>query len=168
MARAKFIDDDAFSMMLERAEAGTRKIAEAALRAGASVIADQMKQNLQGVLSPKATGELVGAFGITPVKQDKSLNWNVHLGFDGYQMPGRVPFQLLARTFESGAVMGGRYTGRIVKGKREKVKAKFGPEDYWRVPTPFAKPAVQSTKAQALEAMKRAADRELEKMKEQL
>lgn len=164
MARAKFIEDEAFSMMLERAMAGTKEIAEKALRAGAAVIADRMKQNLEGILSPDATGELADAFGITPVKQDKNLNWNVHLGFDGYSTRGHVPFQLIARSFESGAIMGGRYTGRIVKGKREKTKAKFGPEDYWRKPTPFAKPAVQATKTQALEAMKMTVEKELEKL----
>lgn len=147
MARAKFIDDDAFSMMLERAEANTEQVARAALIAGAEVIADRMKQNLKGILSDAATGQLVAAFGITPVKQDRELNWNVHLGFDGYQQPPQrrwpqgVPFQLIARSFESGA-------------------------GDWRPKKPFAKPAVQATKEQALQAMKRAAERELEKISE--
>ena len=116
MARAKFIDDDAFSMMLERAAANTEQVARAALIAGAEVIADRMKQNLKGILSDAATGQLVAAFGITPVKQDRELNWNVHLGFDGYQQPPQrrwpqgVPFQLIARSFESGA---GRLVGYL-------------------------------------------------------
>ena len=50
MARAKFIDDDAFEMMLERAKAGTEKVAKAALKEGADIIADQMKANLEGIL----------------------------------------------------------------------------------------------------------------------
>lgn len=167
MARAKFIEDDDFSLMLEKAEASSEDIAKAALYAGAKIIADQMKKNLEGILSPKATGALVGAFGITPIKRDMDGNWNAHMGFDGYQEPGHVPFQLIARSFESGAVMGGRYTGNRTKsGKREKWKSKLEPEDYWRQPTPFAKPAVQATKQQALEAMKRAAERELEKIAE--
>lgn len=145
MARAKFIEDDAFSMMLERAAAHTEKVARAALVAGAEVIADRMKMNLKGILSPEATGQLVNAFGITPVKQDKNMNWNVHLGFDGYQQPPQknwpqgVPFQMIARSFESGA-------------------------GDWRPKKPFAKPAVQATKAQALQAMKQAAERGLEKI----
>lgn len=167
MARAKFIADESFELMISRAMAGTEQVARAALKAGADVIADRMKENLEGVISRKATGQLVASFGISPVKQDRDFNWNVHLGFDGYQTPGRVPFQLLARTFESGAVMGGRYTGkRSSKGKRETWKAKFGPEDYWRQPTHFAKNAVTATKAQALDAMKRAAEKELEKLTE--
>lgn len=167
MAQAKFIDDESFSMMLEKAAAKSPEIAAAALKAGAAVIADRMKSNLQGILSPDATGGLVKAFGITPVKQDMEGNFNVHLGFDGYSEPGHVAFQLIARSFESGAVMGGRYTGgRTKSGKREKWKTKLGPEDYWRQPTPFAKPAVQATKQQALQAMKQAAERELEKLNE--
>lgn len=164
MARAKFIDDDAFEMMLERAKAGTEKVAKAALKAGADIIADQMKANLEGILSPKATGQLVDAFGITPVKMDRQFRWNVHLGFDGYQTPGEVPFQLIARSFESGAVMGGRYTGKVRGKKRETTKQRYGPEDYWRLPTPFAKPAVQATKQRAHEAMAAAAEKEFEKI----
>lgn len=167
MAQAKFIDDDAFSMMLEKAIGRTKDIAGAALYAGAAVIADRMKSNLESILSPEATGALVASFGITPVKQDMEGNFNVHMGFDGYSEPGHVPFQMIARSFESGAVMGGRYTGgRTKSGKREKWKTKLGPEDYWRQPTPFAKPAVQATKEQALQAMKQAAERELEKLSE--
>ena len=147
MARAKFITDDAFDLMLEKAAAKTKDVAEAALKEGAKIIANRMKANLQGILSEEATGQLVAAFGITPVKENREGNWNVHLGFDGYQMPPQkgfptgVPFQLIARSFESGA-------------------------GDWRMPKPFAKPAVQATKQQALEAMKRAAEQELRKITE--
>lgn len=147
MARAKFIADEAFEMMISRSIAETKEVARAALKDGAKIIADRMKMNLQGILSEAATGQLVAAFGITPVQQDREGNWNVHLGFDGYQQPPQkrfptgVPFQLIARSFESGA-------------------------GDWRSPKPFAKPAVQATKQQALEAMKRAAERELEKIAE--
>jgi hypothetical protein len=166
VARAKFITDDAFDLMLEKAADKTKDVAEAALKEGAKIIANRMKANLQGILSEEATGQLVAAFGITPVKENREGNWNVHLGFDGYQMPWNIPFQLIARSFESGAVMGGRYTGKTSKGRKETKKKKFGPEDYWRMPTPFAKPAVQATKQQALEAMKRAAEQELRKITE--
>ncbi len=147
MARAQFIADEAFEMMISRSIAETKEVARAALKDGAKIIADRMKMNLQGILSEAATGQLVAAFGITPVQQDREGNWNVHLGFDGYQQPPQkrfptgVPFQLIARSFESGA-------------------------GDWRSPKPFAKPAVQATKQQALEAMKRAAERELEKIAE--
>lgn len=157
MARAKFIDDDAFEMMLERAKAGTKQVATAALQAGAAIIADQMRSNLEGILSPKATGQLTEAFGITPVGIDRWFKWNVHLGFDGYHTPGNEPIPLIARSFESGAKMGSRYKD-VWWSKRA------GPDDYWRKPTPFAKPAVQATKQRAHEAMAAAAEREFEKI----
>jgi hypothetical protein len=146
VARAKFINDPAFEAAISKAAAKFPEVAEAALRAGASVIADEMKKRLKGVLSPRATGQLVASFGITPVKQDREFNFNVHLGFDGYRQPGYgrfeatgVPFQLIARSIENGA-------------------------GDWRPATPFAKPAVQATKAQAFAVMTQVAEEELEKI----
>jgi hypothetical protein len=69
--------------MLEKAADKTKDVAEAALKEGAKIIANRMKANLQGILSEEATGQLVAAFGITPVKENREGNWNVHLGFDG-------------------------------------------------------------------------------------
>lgn len=146
VARAQFISDPAFELAISQAAARFPEVAEKALRAGAAVYAGQMKKNLKGLLSPAATGELVDAFGITPVKMDTEFNYNVHLGFDGYQKPGYgkfavkgVPFQLIARSFESGA-------------------------GDWRAPTPFAKPAVKAKKQEALEVMIKTAEEELEKI----
>lgn len=144
MARAQFINDPEFDLMLSQAEARYPEVAEKALRAGAAVYAEQMRKNLKGLLSPAATGQLVAAFGITPVKQDRQGNFNVHLGFDGYQQPGYgqfagkgTPFQLIARSFESGA-------------------------GDWRKPTPFARPAVKAKREDAQKAMLKAAEEELE------
>ena len=114
MAQAKFIDDDLFSWTLEQAQGLIPEIEKKALAVGGKIIADEMKKRLRGVIADKSATKLVDSFGITPVKQNTQLNWNLHLGFDGYQEPGYgkfpngVPFQLLARTFESGAVIGGR------------------------------------------------------------
>lgn len=160
MAQAKFIDSDDFEMTISNAIAKYPEIAEKCLAAGAGIIADEMKRRLKGVLSPFATGQLVGAFGITPVKRDLDGNFNVHLGFDGYQQPPQkrfpsgVPFQLIARSFESGAVVGKR-------AKRGKLSEN---ETYWRTPMPFAAPAVRATRARAFEEMKRVAETELEKL----
>ena len=146
MARAQFIDDPAFELVMSKAGTKYPDIAEKALRAGAGIIADEMKKRLRGLLSPKSTGQLIAAFGITPVKQDRKFNYNTHLGFDGYQRPGYgkflrtgVPFQLIARSFESGA-------------------------GNWRPATPFAKPAVNATKQQVFETMRRIAENELIKI----
>lgn len=145
MATAKFIDSSDYEMRLNRSATDFAKVAEAAIRAGAAVIATQMQQNLEGILSPKATGQLVAALGITPVKQGKDYSYNAHIGFDGYQTPAYgkfpkgVPFQLIARSFESGA-------------------------GDWRPPKPFAKPAVQATRERVREVMNKAAEEEFEKI----
>lgn len=155
MAKASFIADDDFEWMLSTVGKSYPKVVDEALKAGAAVIAAQMKKNLESILSPWATGQLVASFGITPVRQNYSGDWNVHLGFDGYQEPGHVPFQLIARSFESGAVMGGRVS-KTSDGKRvKKSKSEF---EYWREPHPFAAPAVKAKRAEAERAMKEAAE----------
>lgn len=162
MAQAKFIDDDLFSIALEQAQTVIPEIEKKALAAGAKVIADEMKKRLKNVIADKSATELVGAFGITPAKQNTGLNWNVHMGFDGYQQPpygkfpNGVPFQLLARTFESGAVYGGRKRGTKPKDRSA----------YWRKPTPFAAPAVRATKEKAIYEMRNVVSEELAKLHE--
>lgn len=165
MARAIFIDDDSFRWMLSTLQRKLPDISETVLRVGADIIADEMKENLRGVLSAEATGQLVAAFGITPVKQDRNFNYNLHLGFDGYQhMPTgkKVPFQLLARTIESGAVVGGRYETTFDSGKF--LRKKKSNLEYWSKPKPFAKPAVQKKRKEAKTAMIAAAEREYKKI----
>lgn len=157
MAQAKFIDSEEFDLRISRAQKQTKQVASAALRAGSRIVADRMASNLKGILSSNSTGQLIAAFGITPVKQDMYFNWNVHIGFDGYHEPGHVALQLIARTFESGAKMGDRYTGSYWSKKS-------GPDDLWRKPTPFVKPAVKATKEQVERAMIQAADEELDKI----
>lgn len=167
MARALFIQDDSFRRMVGELQKHFPDISETVLKSGADIIADEMKSNLEGVLSPDATGQLVAAFGITPVKQDRNFNYNLHLGFDGYQfLPNgkKVAFQLLARTIESGAVVGGRYETALKGGKlRRKQKPKSSLE-YRSDPKPFARPAVQKKRKQAETAMIAAAEREYQKI----
>lgn len=146
MARAQFISNDSFELTMSKVGAKYPEVAEKALKTGAGIIADEMRKRLEGILSPDATGQLVDSFGITPVRQDNNFNYNVHLGFEGYQKPGYgkwvstgVPFQLIARSFESGA-------------------------GDWRDPHPFAAPAVKATREIAAEAMARTAEEELKKI----
>lgn len=146
MATAKFIDSADYELKLNRCAADFGKVAEAALRAGSAVVAAKMTQNLRGVLSTKATGQLVDAMGITPVKQGRDYNYSTHIGFDGYQPPAYgkfpkgVPFQLIARTVESGR------------------------KDIKRPPKPFAKPAIRATREKVKEVMTKAAEEEFEKI----
>ena len=160
MAQAKFINNNDFEIELSNIASSSPEIFEKALRAGADIIADKAKANLQGVLSPFATGELVGAFGITPVALNKKGSYTLHIGFGGYQKPAQkgfpngVPFQLIARSIESGAVV----------GTKRKAKKSGSPMKYWRKKTPFAAPAVRATKDRAIQAIRDTIDREFEKI----
>lgn len=145
MALAKFIDDDDFMIRLERAATDFPSVAEKVIRAGAAVLAPVMRRRLSGILSASATGQLVAALGITPVKQDRNADYNAHIGFDGYQQPGYgkfpigVPFALIARSFESGA-------------------------GDWRPKTPFARPAILEAREAMSAAMTAAAEEEYKKI----
>lgn len=144
MSRAAFLKDTDFEWMLSNAEQWVPGVITEALRAGASILAAEMKRNLRGVIADPQAHELVNSFGITPVGQDRQRNWNVHLGFDGYQQPGTgewkssgIPFQMIARVFESGSTKNGYQ---------------------WRQPTGFARRAVQSKRQAAEAEMKRVAE----------
>lgn len=144
MSKASFLRDKDFEWFLSSVGDWLPEAVEEALRAGASVLAAEMKSNLRGEIADRQAVELVNSFGITPVGQDKNRVWNVHLGFDGYQKPGTgqwkdtgIPFQMIARVFESGSVKDGYQ---------------------WRRPTHFARRAVQAKREQAEDAMKNAAE----------
>ena len=112
MSKASFIKDKEFEWFLSSVGEWLPAAIEDALRAGAAVIAAEMKKNLRGVISDRQAVQLVNSFGITPVGQSRDRTWNVHLGFDGYQQPGTgkwkasgIPFQMIARVFESGSLL---------------------------------------------------------------
>lgn len=132
---------DDFTEHLEKIAGMTDEIAKQALYVGAGIYADEMKRELRGVLSERATGQLVDAFGITPIKQTSDFDYTVHLGFDGYQVMHngkRVPYQLIARAINSGAYKDGK---QII------------------APTHFAQTAVSRKKKDAQRAMQETVER---------
>jgi len=137
MARISFKNGDDYALKLSRLATGSEEIAKKAIYQGAKVVADKIKSNLEGVLSPEATGDLVDSFGVTPISRDKDGNWNAKIGFDGYGRDG-IANQLKARVLESGSTR---------QQKR-----------------PFVRPAVNATKKQAIEAMRKVIDEETKKM----
>ena len=152
MSKASFLKDKDFEWFLSSTAEWLPEAVEDALRAGASVLAAEMKKNLRGVIADKQATALVESFGITPVGQDRNRVWNVHLGFDGYQQPGTgkwaasgIPFQMIARVFESGSVKDGYQ---------------------WRRATHFARNAVQTKRQEAENAMKNAAEAAISRAKQ--
>lgn len=100
MAVIEMMDGDAFGLSLSKLGKHTGAICEKALRAGGGVAADAVRANLKERQSPRATGEMLGSLGITPVKYStQKRTYNVHIGFDGYDSRG-TPNQWKARIFE--------------------------------------------------------------------
>jgi HK97 gp10 family phage protein len=150
---------DEYALKLSKLADSSDEIAKKAIYSAAEIVADEIKQNLVGNLrdpayaglgnygkskagawggkSSKPTGDLEESFGITPISQDEDGNWNVKIGFDGYDRKG-VPNQLKARAMESG-------TSTLRK-------------------RPFVRPAVNATKKKAVEAMNEIIEEECKKI----
>ena len=162
MARVAFSALGDYTLALERYQSAvdSGKMLERAVAAGAAIVADQIRSNLQALpeekfrkLQPEETfhglpknqkQDLADSFGLTPIGRDKNGLLHTKAGFDGYgsrptkQYPHGVPNQLLARAVESGS------------SAREK--------------TPFVRPAVDKTKKAAVEAMQAEIDKETKKL----
>ena len=137
IARVTMYAGEEFAIALSRLATKSEEISKKAIFAGANIIADKIKSNLEGVLSPEATGELVASFGVTPIERDKNGDWNAKIGFDGYGSDG-VANQLKARVLESGS------------SKQKK--------------RPFVRPAVNATKKQVVDKMNQVIDEEIKKL----
>ncbi len=144
MARMSINAGDDFAIKLSQLSAGSEEVAKKAIYAGAEIVADKIKSNLQGVQSPEATGDMMKSLGITPIEKDKNGNWNAHVGFDGYSgkatpsYPKGTPNQLKARVLESGS------------SKQKK--------------RPFVRPAINSTKSAVIKKMDQIIENELKNL----
>ena len=162
MAKIEMRGMDAYLSQLRKLGENTTPVCKAAVYAGAKVIADEIKQATRGLdrvtdaeamaayrerrptkISVSQKNGLVKSLGIAPIT-DKYGIVSTKIGFDGYndvkteRWPNGQPNALIARACESGS-------SAMLK-------------------QPFARPATQRKKDAALEAMKQAADRELEKL----
>ena len=122
--RYAFDASSAFELALDRYAAGADEIAQKAIYAGAEVIADEIKAEMDKIpieegrylkngdkfasATKTQVDDLKESFGITPMAED-AIGWNTKLGFDGYgsiptkKYPKGVPNQLTARAIESGS-----------------------------------------------------------------
>ena len=142
MAKTEFMAGDDFMLKLSRLETDLEMIAKKAIFAGAKVVADKMKVNMKSVLSEEATGKLVEAMGITPIKL-LGGQWTAKIGFDGYDVNG-VAFQLIARAIESGT---SNKDGKKIMEKR-----------------PFMRKTMNQVKTQVAEVMTQVIDEEMAKI----
>lgn len=138
MARLRFQGLAEYERQLSQLQRGTDEIAGKAIYAGAEIVADAIKQNIQGLPSKTGTTRqgLLEGFGVAPL-QDDSGYLNVKIGFDGYNAKG-VPNALMARLFESG-------TSKVPKH-------------------PFVRPAINSSRKRAEAKMAEVLDKEIKKI----
>lgn len=161
MAKITFPGQDEFGEKLRQLEAAfmSDKPLERAVAKGAKPVADEIRTRLGGVpaqkfrrlygddklsaLSESEKGDLLGSFGLAPVKKDKGFI-HTKAGFDGYgshptkTYPQGVPNQLVAAAVESGSSV--------------------------RQKHPFVRPAVNATKNEAIREMEKSIDEELKKI----
>lgn len=156
MAKISFKNSEKFFSQLQELERTFAKdeTLEKAVHAGAAIVADQIRDNLEALpeepfkhlqpgeifhgLPKGQKKDLVDSFGLTPIDRDRTGFVHTKAGFDGYgsypteTYPEGVPNQLVAAAAESGS----------------SVRAK----------TPFLRPAVKATHKKAIEAMENVVD----------
>lgn len=139
MATIRFDGLDAYARMLTRLEKGAPQIIEKAVRAGTSVVLDEIQKGIDTL--PQKTGITVWGLskglGKAPILNENGFV-NTRIGWDGYNERG-VPNHLMANIMEVG-------TSKIQKKH------------------PFVKPAVSRSKPQAEAKMAEVLDEEIEKI----
>lgn len=138
MAKIRFAGLEEYERRLSQLQTGSREIAGKAIYAGAEIVADAIRTNIQSLPSKTGTTKqgLLEGFGIAPL-QDDSGYLNVKTGFNGYNAKG-IPNALMARLFESG-------TSKVPKH-------------------PFVRPAVNASQKQAEAKMAKVLDQEIKKI----
>ena len=164
MAKISFPGLADYELMLSRLAKGADDIAGRAIYAGAEIVADAIRSNIQGLqavpdevgaiayaekspapLTESAKEGLLDGLGISSMQDDNGY-YNVKIGFDGYnglktkKFPQGQPNVMIARSLESGS---------SIAPKR-----------------PFVRPAVNAVKKQAEAKMAEIIDQEIKKITE--
>lgn len=161
MARISFKNQSEYFLKLQQLEelAAKDETLEKAVVAGAEVVADKIRDNLEGLptekfrclpegekrtgLTPQEKADLSASFGLAPITRENGFV-NTKAGFDGYgsqptkAYPHGVPNALVARAAESGS---------SVRNK-----------------TPFVRNAINATRGEAIKAMEDVIDDEMKKI----
>ncbi|MEA4969277.1 MAG: HK97 gp10 family phage protein [Candidatus Pelethousia sp.] len=140
MAKVDVKMPEEFLLKISRLGEKTDEIIPRVLETGGEVVLDKVKSNLQSVVGSgtkyesRATGELAGDLGLSPVLQDRDGNHNIKIGFSEPRRDG-----------ESNAKI-----ANIIEYGKSGQPAK-----------PFLKPAKSATKKTCAEAMKAKLEQEL-------
>lgn len=133
MAKAMMKLPEDFLMKVSRLAERTDEILPRVLQAGGEVVEAKVKSNLQAIIGngtkeeSRSTGELVGALGVSPARQDKDGNFNVKVGFADGRSDG------CSNAMIAGVLEYGKH-GQPAK--------------------PFLKPAKSASKSECIAAMK--------------
>lgn len=113
MARFKVTGQSAqYLIKLEKLYGETEEMIKKAIQAGAGVVADEIRKNMEGLPTKNDWQErqkqgLKDSFGISPIKKDHG-EYNAKIGFEGYndcktnQYPNGQPNAMIARSWEKG------------------------------------------------------------------
>lgn len=162
MAKISFPGLERYETQLSNLFKGTEEITGKAIYAGAAIVADAVRENIQRLdarpdreglvayhkkepppLTQSQKQGLLDGFGVSSLQDDRGY-LNVKLGFDGYNklrtksFPKGQPNVMIARSLESGS---------SIANKR-----------------PFVRPAVNASRQAAEEAMAKVLDEEIEKI----
>ena len=143
MAKAEIKMPEDFLIKISRLGDKTDDIVPHVLKAGAEVVLDKVKSNLQAVIGSgtqtesRSTGELASALGISPAGQDRNGNSNVKVGFDEPRKDG---------------------------GSNAKIANIIEYGKHGQAAKPFLSPAKSATRKPCIEAMKNALEEEIDKL----
>ena len=160
MATIQFKKGDEYIFKVAKLEAALKRdILGRAVYDGAAVVTDEIRKSLEQVPTDEGYGtesaptrkkkkkqkeELLEALGTASMQDDGTGFLNVKIGFDGYndivtkRWPKGQPNQMVARSVESGTT--------------------------WMQKNEFVKRAVKASRKRAIEAMKKAVDKGIEKI----
>ena len=138
MAKATMKFPTEFEEKLSRLGEKTDEIVPIVLQAGGEVVLENVKSNLQSVLSGKSTGELARSLGLSPAKVNRDGGHDIKIGFSEPRKGTGQSNAKIANVLEYGR-----------SGQK---------------PRPFLKPAKIKSKQACIEAMERAFEEEVGKL----
>lgn len=140
MAKPTMKMPEDFLLKVSRLADQTDVILPRVLKAGGEVVLDKVKGNLSSAIGrgtkypSKSTGELMGALGVSPAKQDWDGNFNVKVGFSEPRKDG---------------------------GSNAKIANIIEYGKHGQPPKPFLKPAKSASRKACIEAMAVKLDEEI-------
>lgn len=143
MAKADIKMPEEFLLKISRLGSEFDAVAERVLESGGEVVLAKVRGNLSAVVSSgtkypsRSTGELEGAFGLSPAKLDRNGNHDVKIGFAEPRSDG---------------------------GSNAKIANILEYGKHGQPAKPFLKPAKTASRAECIQVMKEALEAEVQKL----